>query len=281
MMDSDDWPRPSEEELPDLYDDIDEILDSIEENLRTHFRIENGNNEEIIFSEADRADYLECMDSNHNAMVPFFQKIVGLPDREFERQYGISGVGQRLSDRKTSFVEDETAKKFAEALEELMPSSLSLETVEYTFFKMWEADQRRFYRMRYEENVRDFLEENGYMNFKGNTLPEEPDFVIPDSEPYEVLGEVRVIQQKDREKRFKEFRSEAAEAAKNFPDAYFIAVANMGAYIERVDDREDLRNRITKDDESEIDAVFFHDERDKMLNQLEEWDVSRQQKLGE
>jgi hypothetical protein len=280
-MDSDDWPRPSEEELPDLYDDIDEILDSIEENLRTHFRIENGNNEEIIFSEADRADYLECMDSNHNAMVPFFQKIVGLPDREFERQYGISGVGQRLSDRKTSFVEDETAKKFAEALEELMPSSLSLETVEYTFFKMWEADQRRFYRMRYEENVRDFLEENGYMNFKGNTLPEEPDFVIPESEPYEVLGEIRVIQQKDREKRFKEFRSEAAEAAKNFPDAYFIAVANMGAYIERVDDREDLRNRITKDDESEIDAVFFHDERDKMLNQLEEWDVSRQQKLGE
>jgi hypothetical protein len=281
MVDSDDWPRPSEEELPDLYEDIDEMLDSIEQNLRTHFKVENGNNEEIIFSEADHDDYLECMDSNHNAMVPFFQKIVGLPDREFERQYGVSGVGQRLSGRKTSFVEDETAKKFAEAVGELMPSSLSMEAVEYTFFKMWEADQRRFYRMRYEENVREFLEENGYMNFKGNTLPEEPDFVIPESEPYEVLGEVRVIQQKDREKRFKEFRSEAAEAAKNFPNAYFVAIANMGAYIERVDDREDLRDRITKEGESEIDAVFFHDEREEMLNQLEEWGVSQQQKLGE
>lgn len=276
MVDSDDWPRPSEEELPDLYDDIDEMLDSIEKNLRTHFRIENGNNEEIIFSEADCDDYLECMDSNHNAMVPFFQKIVGLPDREFERQYGISGVGQRLSGRKTSFVEDETAEKFAEAVKELMPSSLSMEAVEYTFFKMWEGDQRRFYRMRYEEDIRDFLEENGYTNFKGNTLPGEPDFVIPDSEPYEVLGEIRVIQQKDREKRFKEFRSEAAEAAKNFPEASFVVVANMGAYIERVDDREELRAKITKDGGSEIDAVFFHDERDKMLDQFDEWGVTRQ-----
>jgi hypothetical protein len=132
--------------------------------------------------------------------------------------------------------------------------------------------------MRYEEDIREFLLEKGYPNFKGNTLPEEPDFVIPESEPYEVIGEVRVIQRKDREKRFKEFRSEAAAAASNFPDARFVAVANMGAYIEHHDDKELLRDGITKDGSSEIDAVFFHNERNDLLDQLSEWDITRRNK---
>ena len=276
MVNSDDWPRPSEGELPEMYDDIDTMLDVAETELRSHFEIRGDETDRIDFAAATPDDYLAAIDANHEVMVALMQKVAGLPDREFERQYGIGGIGSRLRERKTSFENDEDARTFAEALDDLLPASLALESVLYAFFKTWEVDQRRFYRMRYEDDFREWLAEQGYPNFKGNTLPEEPDFVIPTSEPYEVIGEIRVIQQKDREKRFKEFRSEASEASRNFPDAKFMAIANMGSYIERLEDRELLRDAITRRGTAAIDAVFFHDERDEVLEQLEEWNVSRQ-----
>ncbi len=130
------------------------------------------------------------------------QKITGLPDREFERQYGIGGIGQRLRNRKTTLHGVDDAEAFAEVLNDFMPSSFSLEALLYAFYKSWESDQRRFYRMRYEDDIRQLLQENGYPTFKGNSLPGEPDFVIPETEPYEGIGEVRVIQKTDKEKRF-------------------------------------------------------------------------------
>lgn len=262
-----------------MYDDIDTMLSAAEEELRSHFSIRGEETERVDFAAATPDDYLAAMDANHDVMVALMQKVAGLPDREFERQYGVGDIGSRLRGRKTSFADDEDAEVFAEALDDLLPDSLALESVLYAFFKTWEADQRRFYRMRYEDVFREWLAEQGYPNFKGNSLPEEPDFVIPLSEPYEVIGEIRVIQQKDREKRFKEFRSEASEASRNFPDACFMAIANMGAYIERLEDREKLRSVITRSGTSVIDAVFFHDERDEVLEQLEEWGVSRQTTL--
>lgn len=281
MTDMSDWSRPSSNELPELYEETEEMIEQADSLLRDYFEVDTScSMDRIVFHGSDQDDFLRALNADHEIMVPLFQKVAGLPDREFERQYGVSGIGQRLKGRKTTFEGYEPAERFAEVLSEVMPSSLSLESIFYTFFKMRESDQRRFYRMRYEKDIREFLMENGYPNFKGNSLPEEPDFVIPESEPYEVIGEVRVIQRKDREKRFKEFRSEAAAAATNFPDARFVAVANMGAYIEHHDDRESLRDGITKSGSSEIDAVFFHDERDELLDQLSEWGVTRQSKIG-
>jgi hypothetical protein len=161
-----------------------------------------------------------------------------------------------------------------------MPDSLSLEALLYAFYKSWEGDQRRFYRMRYEDDIRQLLSENGYPTFKGNSLPGEPDFVIPDTEPYEVIGEVRVIQKTDKEKRFKEFRSEASEAKDNFGDIKFVAVANLGKQYLETRDREEVRAEITKNGTSDIDAVVFHDERGDFIETLESWGISRQEKLG-
>lgn len=282
MVDTSDWPQPSAEELPDMYEDIDNMVDDAEIHLRTHFMV--SDHDEIHFEEADADDYLTALDTNHEVMVALFQKVAGLPDREFERQYGVNGIGSRLRGRKTTFLGYEDAERFAEALNELMPATLSMEAVLYTFYKSWEADQRRFYRMRYEDEILEFLAENQYQAWKGNSLPGEPDIVIPETEPYEVVGEVRVIQQKDKEKRFKEFRSEASEAKDNFDtDTYFIAVANLGKQYLEERDREMVRSEITKNETSAIDAVFFHDERDEMLEQLEEWNVSQdpQQRLGD
>lgn len=280
-MDISDWPRPSEEELPDMYEDIGEMTQTAEELFREHFTITEHNGEERVqFEDADTDTYLEFLDADHKVSVAVAQKITGLPDREFERQYGIGGIGQRLRNRKTTFYGVDDAEKFAEVLNELMPDSLSLEALLYAFYKSWEGDQRRFYRMRYEDDIRQLLSENGYPTFKGNSLPGEPDFVIPDTEPYEVIGEVRVIQKTDKEKRFKEFRSEASEAKDNFGDIKFVAVANLGKQYLETRDREEVRAEITKNGTSDIDAVVFHDERGDFIETLEIWGISRQEKLG-
>lgn len=275
-MDISDWPRPSEEELPEMYEDIDNMVRTAETELRNHFQVINNSDEErILFGEASSEDYLKAIDSDHEAMIALFQKITGLPDREFERQYGVRGVGSRFRDRKTTLIGVDGAERFAEALAELMPESLSMETVIYSFYKAWEGDQRRFYRMRYEGEILEFLRENGYNAWKGNGLPGEPDIVIPDSVPYEVMGEIRVIQQKDKQKRFKEFRTEAHEAHDYFDNINFIVVANLGRQYLEDHGHETVRSEITKNGRSEIDAVFFHDERDEFIQQLEEWGVSK------
>jgi len=274
MVNTSDWPKPSSEELPELYDDLDQMVNDAETILRKHFTIAENPNR-IVFGDATAADYMEAIDTNPNVIIAFFQKLAGLPDREFERQYGVQGVGSRLRDRKTSLKGVEDAEEFAEALEQLMPHSLPLKGVLYAFYKSWEGDQRRFYRMRYESEILDYLCENGYAAWKGNSLPGEPDIVIPESTPYEVVGEVRVIQRTDKEKRFKEFRSEANEASENFPEAKFVAVANLGKEYLEQRDREEVRAEITKNGTSEIDAVIFHDERDELLGTLDNWGVSK------
>lgn len=282
-MDISDWPRPSEEELPDMYEDIDAMVSTAEILLREHFEIIADPEERIQFGAATPEDYINAIDANHGVMIALFQKIAGLPDREFERQYGVKGIGSRFRDRKTSLADVEDAQRFAEALTELMPDSLSLEATLYAFYKAWEGDQRRFYRMRYETEFLEFLEEEGYEAWKGNSLPGEPDIVIPNSEPYDVIGEIRVIQQKDKQKRFKEFRTEAHEAHDNFEDIKFLVVANLGRQYIEDHGRETVRNEITKNGTSEIDAVVFHDEREECVEQLEEWGVAKdpQQSLGE
>lgn len=276
-MDIDDWPRPSEDELPDMYEDIDEMVQTAEITLRDHFEITDGKDERIQFGKASSEDFLAAIDADHESMIALFQKVAGLPDREFERQYGVRGIGSRFRDRKTSLKDVEDAKKFADALAELMPESLGLEATLYSFYKAWEGDQRRFYRMRYESEFLEFLNEEGYNATKGNSLPGEPDIVIPESGPKEIIGEIRVIQQKDKQKRFKEFRTEAHEAHQNFDNIHFVVVANLGRQYLEDHGRETVRGEITKQETSEIDAVFFHDEREDFIEQLESWGVAKDQ----
>jgi len=273
------YPRTSESELPELYNELDRMLETADSVLREQFHVEtNGNADSVVFADATEQDFLDALWADTETMVPFFQKVSGLPDREFERQYGISGIGSKLRGRKTDFRDEEHAQTFAKALNELLPPRLSVEALLFAFVKLWENDQRRHYRARYEGKVLDHLNDGGFPAFKGNKLPGEPDIVIPDTEPYEVTGEVRVIQQKDRKKRFKEFGSEARTAEEHFPDAKFVVVANVGRLIER-EDREDVRDDIHTSAAAHIDGVFFQDELDELISQLSEWGVTQQQKL--
>jgi len=274
------YPRPSENELPELYEVLDELQREIEVVLREQFNVvEKNGGEIVVFTDASTEEYLDAIWTNSEVMVPFFQKITGLPGREFERQYGVTNI-ERLRGRKTDFRDEEDAIEFAEALEDLLPAELYLETLLYAFVKLWENDQRRHFRARYENSVRKKLNENGYRNFKGNTLAGEPDLVIPQNEPYEVTGEVRVVQQRDRKKRSKEFGSEARAAKVHFPEAKFVVVVNFGEYIDTID-RDELREDIDESSAAEIDGIFFHDELGDLVDQLEKWDVTRDDEMSQ
>lgn len=276
-----DYPRTSEEELPDLYDELDRMLDQIERVLRMQFPVRDaGEGDKVVFGDASTDNYLDAMWADPESMVPFFQKISGLPDREFERQYGIRNIGSSLRGRKTDFRNEDKAIAFAEALDDILPAELYLETLLYTFVTMWENDQRRHYRARYEDTVLEHLNDQGFPASKGNKLPGEPDIVVPESDPYEVTGEIRVIQQKDKKKRFKEFGSEARVAKEHFPETYFVVVANVGNYITTVD-REELRQEIYDEAAGPIDRIVFQDELDDLVDQLDEWDVTRQSTLSD
>jgi hypothetical protein len=48
----DDWPRPSEEKLPEMYEDIDELVQTAERELRDHFIIIDDPEERIQFGES-------------------------------------------------------------------------------------------------------------------------------------------------------------------------------------------------------------------------------------
>lgn len=269
------YPKPNSDELPGLYEELDELLDDAERALRRHFVLETDEcgTEWLVFSKSTSSDFLDALWDDSHTLMPLFQKVTGLPDREFERLYGEKNIGN-LRGRKTDFRNEKQAVKFADALVDLLPNELALETVLFTFIKMWENDQRRHERAQYEEYVREYLTEHGYSNFKGNSLPGEPDFVVPIDEPYEVLGEVRVIQQRDQQKRFKEFGSEARAAAANFPGSKFVAVANVTQYNLR-ERREDLREDVHKASAANIDAVVFQDELDLLLEHFNDWNISR------
>ncbi|WP_331232208.1 hypothetical protein [Natronorarus salvus] len=268
------YPKPNLDELPELYTDLDHLLVDVEQTLREHFEVRTKNGVDMIFfGEADQDTYLEAIHADRDTMIPFFQKIAGVPDRELERLYGVANFN-RFRTRKSDFYTEEEAIIFANAMVDLLPDNLYLETPLYTFVKMWENDQRRHVRARYERDVREYLDSCGFSNFKGNSLPGEPDFVVPNTEPYEVIGEVRVIQPRDYKKRFKEFGSEARAAEIHFPNAKFVAVAHVGRQIERRN-RAELRKMLYESSAAEIHAAFFQDELNLLVNKLEEWGISR------
>lgn len=92
------YPKPNIDELPELYDELDQLLIDSEDVLRNHFSITVENDVEfIVFGEADRETFLRAMHADRDTMIPFFQKIAGLPDREFERLYGVSNLENQTS----------------------------------------------------------------------------------------------------------------------------------------------------------------------------------------
>mgnify|MGYP006268812561 CR=1 FL=1 len=271
------YPKASEDLLPDLYDKLDDAEATAERVIRDYFEIEDSDGHDVIlFGEADEDVFLEAMYADPPVMVPFFMKISGLPSREFERVYGIANVDAMKGWTRKDLRESEEGEVFAEALVNVLPDYMYVETALYTYYMLWENDQRRHQRAKYEEVVREQLAENGYPNRKGEDLPGKPDVVIPPSKPYKVLAEVRDMHRKDFRKRNKNFDSEARAAKQNFPNAKFVVVAKFPK-LQVEDNREGIRDMVMDLNPDDIDAVIFPDEFDHFYGLLQEWGVEHQE----
>ncbi|WP_276270911.1 hypothetical protein [Haloarcula litorea] len=268
------YPKASEGILPGVYDLLDEHVKRVETVLRDEFTIEErGDTEVILWDEATEQDFLEAMHADSEVMVPFFQKITGLPTREFERVYGIEQVDRIKTWSQKDLRESMRGQELADAVDDLLPEEMYLETALYTFYLMWENDQRRHQRSDYEITVREYLEDQGLSVKKDESIPGQPDLAIPKSPPYKVIGEVRALHRSDFRKRNKNFDSEATKAKQNYPDSKFVVVAKFPQ--NQVDNnRETLRTEVRSINDK-IDAVFFPDEMDEFIEQLEEWGVDR------
>lgn len=267
------YPTPNDEELPQLYEDLGERLRIAEIVLRDWFPVETAEGHEVVLlAEVSETVYLDAMWEDPGVMVELFQNVTGLSDREFERVSGHRNIGG-LKERKTDFRDEEKAEAFASAVRAQLPGSMYLETLLFTYQTVWQADHRRHYRGRYEETVRERLRGAGFRVAKDESLPGKPDFVVPTESPFAAVGEVRVVVPRDYDKRFKEFGSEARKARESFPEAKFVAVANVPAY-ELDERRAELRAMVHDLAEAEIDTVVFQDEIDELASQFEHWGIS-------
>jgi hypothetical protein len=270
------FPKASKDILPDLYEELDEAVDVSERVIHAHFPIEDiGEADAVLFGQATEDDFLEAMYEAPEVMVPFFMKISGLPSREFERVYGTKNIDAMKTWTRKDLRESEEGAVFAKALGQVLPDRLYLETCLYTFYQMWENDQRRHQRAKYEEVVRERLAEAGFPNRKGEDLPGKPDVVLPQNRPFKMVGEVRDMHRKDFRKRNKNFDSEARRAKENFPNAKFVVIAKFPKHqIEN--NRESLREMVLDLNPDNIDSVVFPDEFEELYESLEGWGVSRQ-----
>jgi len=268
------YPKASEGILPGVYDLLDDHVARVEMTIPQYFEIEERGEAEVIrFDRADERDFLEAMYTDPEVMVPFFMKLAGVPTREFERVYGIADVDRIKGWSKKDLRESERGNELADALDDLLPDEMYLETALYTFYMMWENDQRRHQRSDYEAVVREYLADKGIPVKKDESLPGKPDFVVPKDQPYRVIGEVRALHRKDFRKRNKNFDSEATKAKQNFPDSKFVVVARFPQ--NQIDNQRELLRSEVKGINEQIDAVFFPDEMDALIQQLEEWGVER------
>lgn len=260
--------------LEAVYEKLDDHVERAEEVVRDEFEIEDrGEVEIILWGEASQEDFAEAMYADPEVMVEFFKKLSGLPSREFDRVYALDDLDRIKGWSQKDLRESERGKKFSSVLEDVLPAEMSVETALYTYYMMAENDQRRHIRSNYENVVLEELHEMGIPAKKDESIPGKPDLVIPRSEPYTVLGEVRALHSKDYRKRVKNFDSEARQAKEEFPDSHFIVLAKFPPH-QVEEEGEDLRQGIKEANEN-IDSVYFEGEMDEFVEQLKEWGIEQ------
>jgi len=132
-------PRPSGEDIPELYRELDEMTRRIAEIL-TASSFYNAGTQGVDFGKATSEDLVELISKDPKVMVPFFVMITGLSHRKLKRR----GLGSVYSLRRAR--NREKLRPFADLVRSLLSHPLRLETVLYKFYKNWEEHQRRHWR---------------------------------------------------------------------------------------------------------------------------------------
>lgn len=235
-------PKPSYEEMSELYDELDQMSRKIFEIL-IESNIFEENTRLVRFDWADENTLYELLTADREVMIPFFMMICGYSDRELEI-LGIKNVyGLRKSKRYES-----TLRKFASILKKHLRYPLHIETLIYKFYKNWEEHQKRHHRARSAEKqiLKRLKTENipaGKLRIE--RLGREIDCAIPpDFNRLKIAIQIRVGVRKDLIKRVKEFSQEFDELLRIKPDIKFIPV-----YVSRdkTGQKEEILERIKEE----------------------------------
>ncbi len=220
-------PRPNKEELPHLYSDLDDMARRIG-GILVESRLYEEETGLIRFDKASPRDIYGLMARDPGVMIPFFVMICGFSVRELERLAGIDDV-YTLRRPEAFRRKTRTAYRFAELVSSSLKHPLHLETVIYKFYKNWEEHQKRHYRARIEEAVRELAEKHGHPCGKikihcGGKEIEVDAAIPPDPRRVEIALQVRTGVRRDLVKRAKEFSSEYDDIAQCLPHVKFIPV---------------------------------------------------------
>jgi hypothetical protein len=257
-------PRPSVEDIPELYRELDEMTRRIAEIL-TASSLYNVGTQEVDFGKATSEDLVELISKDPEVMVPFFVMITGLSHRELKRR----GLGGVYSLRRTR--NRERFRPFAEVVRSLLAHPLRLETALYKFYKNWEEHQRRHWRGRRAE-----IEICGAVKARcGNAgkyvllcggKRREIDCAVPREKPVVAIN-VRVGVGEDRAKRIKEFATELKEV-KECGVKYFVVVYFVpGHEKERL---EEIRAEFMREAPFDL-VVLTREELESLAERLREW----------
>jgi hypothetical protein len=259
-------PRPSVEDIPELYRELDEMTRRIAEIL-TASSLYNAGAQEVDFGKAASEDLVELISKDPEAMVPFFVMITGLSHRELKRR----GLGGVYSLRRTR--NREKLKPLAELARSLLAHPLRLETVLYKFYKNWEEHQRRHWRGRRAENeVCEAVEARcrnagKYVLLCGGKR-REIDCAVPRDKPFVAIN-VRVGVGEDRAKRIKEFATELKEVkecgVKHFVVVYFVPEHEKNKL-------EEIRAEFMREAPFDL-VVLTREELELLVKKLREWGV--------
>ncbi|NVM55283.1 MAG: hypothetical protein HWN66_16370 [Candidatus Helarchaeota archaeon] len=278
-----DFPKPNFSELPDLYDDLDQLAIRIINVITSlNKKLYDSLHQKIYFNKMSKEDLKNLISNDPDALVPAFVKNCGLSIREFERLYGIKNIYKLRNPRRWDPHLDRDAKKLIDIISSLFENlELSLETFLYTFYKMWEADEKRHYRAKKaEEQVKEFFRRKGY-NCDKVTNPVELDAAIPpSSDPKNVLVgiPIRTGVRRDLVKRAKEYSSEFDDFRDKFPNAKIIIVFRIPQH--ELENKEGIRHTINaqREGKESYDCLVFQDELDIALQKLEEWKIPKKNK---
>jgi len=264
-------PRPNRDELPTLYEDLDEMVRKIGLIL-INSRLYEPETTMIRFDRANEEDILELIKENPDLMIPFFVMVCGFSVRELERLYGIRNV--------YSIRKGEQLYKFSKVVKDNLLMPLYLETLIYKFYKNWEEHQKRHYRGREaEEYVIRILRQNGYNAGKIRVICKskemEIDCAIPPNNNFKVAIMIREGVFRDLLKRAKEYSTEYDDLLECFPGIKFVLIYFVSPHERRRLD--DIKKRIESERQGKkpYDLVILTKEevKDVLLKKLKEWNI--------
>lgn len=265
-------PRPDIDELENMYNDLDEMA-------RKAFRIlaasqfYDNTTAYVHFEKMSEEDLYNLMKLDPEVMIPLFVMFCGLSIRELESLFSVKNVYELRR-----YFNTEKGRDLAKVLKRLLNNSFNIETVIYKFYKNWEEHQKRHYRAKIEEDIRQYIRQHGYKCEKIRLGYLEVDGAIPpDPKKCQVVLQIRLGVMRDIRKRAKEFSSEFDYVQKILPEARFVVI-----YIPRSSERnlkERIRQIILEERKGKkpYDLVILgREELDELIRKLEEWKVPKQ-----